>query len=70
MRSGRNGINPLVQQNVEQVRTLVERERLQGGPLRRIERLGFPANMRSPESSNFGVARLDHDFGSKWHFDA
>jgi hypothetical protein len=21
-----------------------------------------------PQTSNFGVARLDHDFGSKWHF--
>ena len=24
--------------------------------------------MAIPQSSNFGVARLDHDFGDKWHF--
>ncbi len=30
--------------------------------------LGFTANMSVPQSSNFGVARLDHDFGDKWHF--
>ncbi len=30
--------------------------------------LGFVANMSTPQSSNFAVARLDHDFGDKWHF--
>jgi hypothetical protein len=29
--------------------------------------LGFAANMSIPQSSNFGVARIDHDFGDKWH---
>jgi len=29
---------------------------------------GFKANMAAPQSDNFGVARLDHDFGAKWHF--
>ncbi len=28
----------------------------------------FTGNMQVPQSSNFGVARLDHDFGPKWHF--
>jgi hypothetical protein len=28
----------------------------------------FTGNMQVPQSSNFGVARLDHDFGAKWHF--
>ncbi|MGC1087952.1 MAG: carboxypeptidase-like regulatory domain-containing protein, partial [Candidatus Acidiferrum sp.] len=28
----------------------------------------FTANESLPENSNFGVVRLDHDFGSKWHF--
>ncbi len=28
----------------------------------------FTGNMAVPQSSNFGVARLDHDFGAKWHF--
>jgi Carboxypeptidase regulatory-like domain len=30
--------------------------------------LGFRANMALPWDDNFGVARLDHDFTSKWHF--
>ncbi len=30
--------------------------------------LGFTANMSTPQTSNFAVARLDHDFGDKWHF--
>ncbi|MGH9454574.1 MAG: carboxypeptidase-like regulatory domain-containing protein, partial [Terriglobia bacterium] len=29
---------------------------------------GYTAGISTPQSSNFGVARLDHDFGSKWHF--
>src|ERR1039458_2708887 len=29
---------------------------------------GFTANMSTPQNDNFGVARLDHDFGDKWHF--
>jgi hypothetical protein len=28
----------------------------------------FSGNMSVPQTSNFGVARLDHDFGAKWHF--
>jgi hypothetical protein len=28
----------------------------------------FQANMLEPWNDNFGVARLDHDFGAKWHF--
>jgi hypothetical protein len=28
----------------------------------------FSGNMSLPQTSNFGVARLDHDFGAKWHF--
>jgi len=30
--------------------------------------LGFKGNMAVPQSDNFGVVRLDHDFGNKWHF--
>ncbi len=29
---------------------------------------GFLANVGIPQNDNFGVARLDHDFGDKWHF--
>jgi hypothetical protein len=31
---------------------------------------GFKANVAIPYTSNFGVARLDHDFGPKWHFNS
>jgi len=30
--------------------------------------LGFAGNLNTPISSNFGVARIDHDFSSKQHF--
>ena len=29
---------------------------------------GFKANLALPQNSNFAVARIDHDFGDKWHF--
>ncbi|HEV2615570.1 MAG TPA: carboxypeptidase-like regulatory domain-containing protein [Candidatus Acidoferrales bacterium] len=29
---------------------------------------GFTGNMAIPQNDNFGVVRIDHDFGSKWHF--
>jgi hypothetical protein len=29
---------------------------------------GFRANLAIPQTSNFAVARIDHDFGDKWHF--
>ncbi len=32
--------------------------------------IGFRANIRVPQSSNFGVARIDHDFGQKWHLNS
>jgi len=31
---------------------------------------GFKTNVGLPQSSNFGVVRLDHDFSSKWHFNS
>jgi len=29
---------------------------------------GYKANVGIPQNDNFGVVRLDHDFGDKWHF--
>lgn len=29
---------------------------------------GYLGTVLVPQTSNFGVVRLDHDFGSKWHF--
>jgi hypothetical protein len=31
---------------------------------------GYIGTLAIPQSSNFGVLRIDHDFSSKWHFDA
>jgi len=31
---------------------------------------GFRGPISTPESSNFGVGRIDHDFSSKWHFNS
>ncbi|MGZ4826625.1 MAG: outer membrane beta-barrel protein [Terriglobales bacterium] len=33
-----------------------------------INVIGFKANLPIKQTDNFGVFRLDHDFGSKWHF--
>ena len=33
-----------------------------------VNTIGYKANLAIPQKSDFGVARLDHDFGSKWHF--
>lgn len=33
-----------------------------------LNQRGYSATLGIPENDNFGVARLDHDFGSKWHF--
>jgi len=33
-----------------------------------VNELGFIGNMSVPQDDDFGVFRLDHDFGSKWHF--
>ncbi len=29
--------------------------------------IGYRANVSTPQKSNFGVVRMDHDFGQKWH---
>ena len=34
----------------------------------RVNTLAFRANLALPQNDNFGVVRLDHDFGQKWHF--
>ncbi|MBV9434555.1 MAG: carboxypeptidase regulatory-like domain-containing protein, partial [Acidobacteria bacterium] len=31
---------------------------------------GFKANLPVRQSDNFGVIRIDHDFGAKWHFNS
>jgi carboxypeptidase family protein len=43
---------------------------LRGSRCDTVNEVGFKANMSVPQNDNFGVARLDHDFGSKWHFNS
>ena len=35
-----------------------------------VNEIGFKSNVGLPYTSNFGVARLDHDFSSKFHFNS
>src|SRR5580658_470292 len=71
------GINPLVQQMWTKYEPLPNETGTGGGgcggfagsPLcDGLNEQGFKANVSTPYTSNFGVARLDHDFGQKWHF--
>ena len=32
-----------------------------------VNEFGFVGNIALPETTNFGVTRFDHDFGTKWH---
>jgi hypothetical protein len=67
------GINSLVQQmwnKFEPVGNDPSCGALFGSHCDGINEIGFKANVSVPQTSNFGVARLDHDFGSKWHFNS
>jgi hypothetical protein len=68
------GINPLVQQlwnkyepvgNDPSCSLLGLGSRCDG-----VNEIGFKSNVSVPQTSNFGVVRLDHDFGAKWHFNS
>ena len=39
-----------------------------GGICDGVNVLGIPGNVGIAQDSNFGVARIDHDFSDKWHF--
>ena len=65
------GINPLVKQMWDTYMPLPNDPScgsLLGSRCDGVNVQGFKANMAAPQTDNFGVARLDHDFGSKWHF--
>jgi Carboxypeptidase regulatory-like domain len=65
------GINSLVQQmwnTYEPVGNDPSCGALIGSRCDGVNEIGFKANVSVPQTSNFGVARMDHDFGSKWHF--
>jgi len=62
------GINPMVQQMWNKYMPLSNET---GCGLSRCDAVniqGFKANVALPNNSNFAVARIDHDFGDKWHF--
>ena len=62
------GINPLVQQLWNKY---LPKSNESSCGLTRCDNVnvqGFLANVSLPQNDNFGVARLDHDFGDKWHF--
>jgi Carboxypeptidase regulatory-like domain len=66
-----NGINPLVQQLWNTYEPLPNDPGctdLSSKYCDKVNVQGFKANILTPQRSDFGVARLDHDFGSKWHF--
>src|SRR5580700_4801717 len=62
------GINPLIQQMWNKYEPASNESGCGQSRCDGLNVVGFTANMSTPQSSNFGVARLDHDFGDKWHF--
>lgn len=68
------GINPLVQQLWSKYEPLPNDPNcgngISGSRCDQVNEQGYKANVQIPQTSNFGVARLDHDFGAKWHFNA
>jgi carboxypeptidase family protein len=71
------GINPLVQQMWNKYEPIGNDPSCSGSPTQGqllgtrcdgVNEIGFKSNVSVPQTSNFAVARLDHDFGSKWHF--
>ena len=66
------GINPLVKQMWDTYEPAGNDPGCAGGLVGArcdgVNEIGYTANLALPYSSNFGVARLDHDFGSNWHF--
>jgi Carboxypeptidase regulatory-like domain len=62
------GINPLVQQMWNQY---MPQSNESGCGQRRCDGVniqGFLANLSLPQTSNFGVVKVDHNFGEKWKF--
>jgi hypothetical protein len=64
------GIDPLVQQMWSKYMPLPNDPTcgtLLGSRCDKANVAGFKTNLTTPQNDNFGVIRLDHDFGSKWH---
>jgi Carboxypeptidase regulatory-like domain len=61
------GINPLVLQVWNKYMPLSNESNCGLGRCDGTNVQGFKANVGIPQTSNFGVLRLDHDFSDKWH---
>jgi hypothetical protein len=67
------GISPVVQQmwnTQEPVGNDTGCSGISGPECDGFNTIGYHANVALPQKSDFGVARVDHDFGPKWHFNA
>jgi len=73
------GINPLVQQMWNKFEPVGNdpacsgsniQGSLSGSRCDGVNTIGFKGNVAIPYRSDFAVARIDHDFGPKWHFTA
>jgi hypothetical protein len=61
------GVNTLVQQIWNQHMPVSNESSCGLSRCDGVNVVGFRANVNIPQSSDFGVARLDHDIGQKWH---
>jgi hypothetical protein len=64
------GVNPLVQQMWNTFMPLSNESSCNLSRCDGVNVQGFKANVAIPQTSDFGVLRLDHDFGEKWHLTA
>ena len=67
------GINPVVQAMWNKYMPLSLANDPSCGPINGskcdgVNEIGFRANLALPQTDNFGVIRLDHDFSPNWHF--
>jgi hypothetical protein len=60
------GLNPVIA-NLWKTQVPLPNDYTQGDG---INYAGYKGPISLPQHSNFGVARLDHDFGQKWHFNS
>jgi hypothetical protein len=60
------GINPLVQQLWQKYMPMPNDLTNAAGD--GVNTQGYLTGLKLPQNDNFGVARVDHDFGEKWHF--
>jgi hypothetical protein len=62
------GINPLISQLWNKYMPLSNETGCSLSRCDGLNILGYTGNMSIPQNDNFGVVRVDHDFGDKWHF--